>query len=152
MKAYTKLTVTDCEQDQEFWCKNKTKKEIITLLPGLWLDFRGGRGWGYLKKFSIFIVFFLGGLGGKGANNWKSDSDCLVFNPLVLNIMETCGQQEKVLSRYLEFFLIQNSFWRYAELNRFWVGWLKFSFFELKQQERDQGLYKKPMWSMSSWL
>ena len=57
--------------------------------------------------------------------------------------METFGQQDKVASSpqaFLWIFLqIQNKFWRYAELNRFWVGWTKFPFYELGQQEWGQG-------------
>ena len=55
----------------------------------------------------------------------------------------TCDRQEKVAYSpqvSLESFLqITNSFRRYSELNRLWVGWSKFPFYELGQQERGQG-------------
>ena len=57
--------------------------------------------------------------------------------------METCGPQQKVVSRAKVllgiFRKIQNLFLRYAKLNPFWVGWTKFPFYEIGQQERGQG-------------
>ena len=55
--------------------------------------------------------------------------------------MVTCDQQEKVAygpKVSLENFLqIRNSFWRYAELNRLWVGWSEIPFlWELQQDDR----------------
>ena len=70
--------------------------------------------------------------------------------------METCGHQEKDASSpqvLLEIFLqIQNLFWRYAELNRLRVGWTKFPFYELCQQNWGQGCigYKFEGWSRES--
>ena len=49
--------------------------------------------------------------------------------------MESCGQQKKVASSLK----IQNKFWRYTELIHFWVGWTKFPFYALGQQELGQG-------------
>ena len=49
--------------------------------------------------------------------------------------MVTCDQKEKVASSpkvLLGIFLqIQNKFCRYAKLNRLWVDWSKFPFYEL---------------------
>ena len=65
--------------------------------------------------------------------------------------METCGQQEKVESNpqvLLEIFLqIQNFFWRYAKLNRFWVGWTKIPILWARPAGTEPELYKIQMCS-----
>ena len=66
--------------------------------------------------------------------------------------METCGQQKKVASRpqlLLGIINIQNLFWRYAEINRFWMGGTKFPFYESGQEEIGPGLLTTQLWRMS---
>ena len=70
--------------------------------------------------------------------------------------METCGQQEKVVTRpkvLLNFFLkIQNLMESYAQLNRFWVGWTKFPLYELGQQKRGQACIRNKYVDRGDWL
>ena len=93
--------------------------------------------------FNIYWVFGLAGLAG--GSTIENLTQIFLFSKYICywNIMETCGRQEKVASGcqvLLGIFIqIHNLFWRYAELNRFWVGWTKFPFYELGQQERGQG-------------
>ena len=80
-------------------------------------------------------------LDGRARLSWLGYKKKTFFNKTTF--METCGDWEKVASRptvLLEIFLkIQNLFCRFAELNCLRVGWTKFLFYELGQQERGQG-------------
>ena len=46
------------------------------------------------------------------------------------------------------FIKILNKFWRYAELNRFWVGGTKFPFYESGQEEIGPGLLTTQLWGV----
>ena len=129
-----------CGQDQEFWRKKSLSKKLLHRFRG---HIRGSAGEGTSWNFQYLVSFLAwrAWLGGPQLKIWLRFS-CFQNIFSFWNIIETCGQEGKVASSPQVllgiFFTNTTFFWRYAELNRFWVGWTKFPLYELGQQERGQ--------------